>query len=780
MPYVDGESLKDRLERERQLPLDEAVRITCDIAGALDHAHRNGVIHRDVKPANILLKGDHAVLADFGVAQAAAQADEDRLTGTGIVIGTPAYMSPEQATGVDALDGRSDLFSLGCVLYEMLVGEPPFTGPTTQVQFAKMMSGAVTPISRLRPSVPERIERSVMKALATVPADRHDSARDLAAELASGALTGRDRHSRPRGRQYAVITVGAMVLTIVTILLFNELRPQVPLGVAVLPPEVLTADSSAEFFARGLHDELISRLWSVGLRAPSRPSMTRYRDMQPPVAEIAERHDVSHLLHLIVRWGADSIWITATLVDAADRQVGREAYAVPLTVGDLWETQSEIARKVASELAVELTPTATLRLAGRPTRSLEAYQLYLGGKGLRTGSPDDLLEAERLFEQAVEIDPRFAEAWAELARIRLWLLSEGLTDETISVAREAIDRAVEIGSDLPATRFALAFYEGMMQTDLDRAAGLIEQLYREQPGNVEVMSVLAAVRRDQGRWREAQEFLETVLDLEPGAGRAAFHLGFLHLLLHEYEPAERYLERAVPLESGSTYPLLGRVYIPLMRDGDVAAARHGLQDLLAHHPAWKVLYEFSKIGLPQHSPYRRILLPQLAQILRDSTARETLREYCERCLWLLQADLAAGMPSREGETAYHDSIIASSPFKDSRAQPSADQWREAMILAQSLARVGDARAVPYAEAAAGHMPPTRHAYLGPQVLLALAEVYLLVGNREAALDRLQEFATHPSAVSANVLRNDPLWAPARDDPRFPRPRPGAPQSSRNH
>ncbi|HEY3013401.1 MAG TPA: serine/threonine-protein kinase, partial [Gemmatimonadales bacterium] len=194
MPYIDGESLRERLLRERQLPLEEAVRITREVALALDFAHRHGIVHRDIKPENILLVDDQALVADFGIGRAlGASSPGEQLTSTGMAIGTPAYMSPEQALAERDIDGRTDVYSLGVVLYEMLAGEPPFSGPTAQAIAAKRMTGEVPSLRRLRPSVPESLEGVVLKALAPIPADRFATpaqfARALSPTLASATTT---------------------------------------------------------------------------------------------------------------------------------------------------------------------------------------------------------------------------------------------------------------------------------------------------------------------------------------------------------------------------------------------------------------------------------------------------------------------------------------------------------------------------------------------------------------------------------------------------------------
>jgi serine/threonine protein kinase len=240
MPYVNGESLRRRLERERQLPVDDALRLTKQIASALEHAHSQGLIHRDIKPENILLHEGEAMVADFGIALAASAAPGERLTATGFMVGTPAYASPEQALGDRTIDARSDLYSLGCVLYEMLAGEPPFTGPTAQAMIARRFVEAAPPIRRVRHTVPASVERAIAKALEAAPADRFASAAAFAEALAQTDAAG----------------------------------PRAP-SVAVLPFLNLSADPENEFFADGITEDVIAHLSKVRALNPRQAQVHR-------------------------------------------------------------------------------------------------------------------------------------------------------------------------------------------------------------------------------------------------------------------------------------------------------------------------------------------------------------------------------------------------------------------------------------------------------------------------------------------------------------------------
>jgi len=250
MPYVAGESLRERLNRERQLPIDEALQIAREVADALSYAHRHDVVHRDIKPENILLESGHAVVADFGIARAITAAGSDRLTDTGIAVGTPAYMSPEQSTGEQVIDGRSDLYSLGCVLYEMLVGETPYTGPTAQAILAKKLSEPLPRVSVVRETVPAGMEAALTKALARTPADRYRTAAEFVAALAhpeamvtpSGAMTwpGKVLRRLPRW------VPGVAGLAAVGLLVSQWLKSK-PLNITISDITPVTTERGVEF-----------------------------------------------------------------------------------------------------------------------------------------------------------------------------------------------------------------------------------------------------------------------------------------------------------------------------------------------------------------------------------------------------------------------------------------------------------------------------------------------------------------------------------------------------
>jgi len=343
MPYIEGETLRDRMNREGRLPLHDALQVTREVAAALSHAHTHGVIHRDIKPENILLSAGEAVVADFGIARAIAEAGGDHLTETGVSIGTPAYLSPEQASGERNIDGRSDVYSLGCVLYEMLAGEPPFTAPTTQALIAKKLTEGTPRISVVRETVPSGVEAALQRALAKTPADRFATAAQFAEALAVETFV-------PEPEKQSLV---------------------------VLPFENLSPDPDNEYFADGLTEELITDLSQVsGLRVVSGTSTMTFKGARKSMHAIAKEMGVQYALEGTVRRAGTSLRITAQLIDTRrDAHVWAGKFGG--TLDDVFDIQERVSREIVDALKVKLTPEEDECMAARPVDSVVAYDRYL-------------------------------------------------------------------------------------------------------------------------------------------------------------------------------------------------------------------------------------------------------------------------------------------------------------------------------------------------------------------------------------------------------------------
>ncbi len=452
MPFVRGESLRARLARESQLPVDAALDITRQIAAALEYAHRQGVIHRDIKPENILLHEGVAVLADFGIALAVSEAGGDRLTGTGLSLGTPNYMSPEQAAGDRDVDARTDIYALGAVTYEMLAGEPPVTGATARAVIAKLMTERPTALRVLRHGVPAPVDAAVMRALAKAPADRFPTAHAFADAL------GQPARKSPRA---ALAVAGLAAVAAVAILLAAPWRaraaaagPATPAAyrsIAVLPLDNYSADSSQAYFAEGMTDELTTDLATISsLRVISRGSTMQYAGRnRPPTPEIARALNVDAIVEGSVTRAGDQVRITAQLIDArADRHLWARSFERKSS--DVLALQAELASAIAEAINVQLTPGEQTRLAAAPTVDPAAHDAYLKGRYFFARPSDQNLEkAIAQFNAAVKSSPAFAPAWSGLSDAYLWAaFNEGFISakEAGPLAKQAAERAVQLDS----------------------------------------------------------------------------------------------------------------------------------------------------------------------------------------------------------------------------------------------------------------------------------------------------------------------------------------------
>ncbi len=362
MPYIEGETLRDRMNREGQFPLDDALQITRDVAAALSYAHSHDVIHRDIKPENVLLSAGEAVVADFGISRAITEAGGENLTETGISIGTPAYMSPEQAAGGEKLDGRSDVYSLGCLLYEMLAGEPPYTGPTAQAIVAKKLSEAVPRVSVVRETVPRSVESALERALAKAPADRFPTAQAFSEALSTGAAAPR---MQLRGWRRAVAALAAVVvLALAARGLASILAGEQIDTLAVLPLTNLTADPEQAYLADGVHEALIAELGQLGLSVTARATMAQFRNTDKPISEIARELGADAVIEGSLYRQGDSLQIATRLYDREEREIWTASYAGVLS--DIVALYRGFARAIANEIGVHLNPTNEARLSETP------------------------------------------------------------------------------------------------------------------------------------------------------------------------------------------------------------------------------------------------------------------------------------------------------------------------------------------------------------------------------------------------------------------------------
>jgi TolB-like protein/tRNA A-37 threonylcarbamoyl transferase component Bud32 len=557
MPYVEGESLRDLLRRDGRLSLDLAVRLAREMADALGYAHEHGIIHRDMKPENILLQGGHAVVSDFGIARAVSEAssegvDQASLTATGVMLGTPLYMSPEQILG-EPLDARSDVYSLGCVLHEMLTGATPFTAPSAQGVLAAHATLAPPSPREKRPEIPAEIERTVLAALAKAPAERIQSAEAFSASLTDG------RPSLPkRGRRRWLAPASALLAVVATAAVAAKVWMRVPArgaatSVAVIPFVNQSSSADDQYAADGMTDELIGALGAIpGLRVASRNSVYALRDAHLDSPALAGRLHSGVLIEGSFQRADSQLRVTAQLIDGRTDSV--------LWTRTLRRTQKELfalQEELAQSLAVELRGRFAIRTPAvirRGTVNVEAYDAYSKGRYLweqRDRGPGVLRQAAGYFEDAIKLDSTFARAWAGLADVYSMLPAFGdvAPAEAFPKARGAARRAIELDETLAEGHTSLAIVSVFYDWDWPLADREFTRAVALDSADARTHLFRAWYYVPVGDYESALRSLLTAQRLDPTSPIIGARLGGMYAYMRRYDDAEKVLHAALELDS---------------------------------------------------------------------------------------------------------------------------------------------------------------------------------------------------------------------------------------
>ena len=568
MPLVEGESLRDRLARERELPIEDALRIASEIAGALSYAHAHGVVHRDIKPENVLLSDGHALVMDFGIARAAAEAGDATLTETGMSLGTPAYMSPEQATGEKNVDGRTDLYALGCVLYEMLAGQTPYVSPTGSGMLHQHIAAAVPDVRMLRPGVPEEAAKLLTRMLAKSPADRPRTAAQVIEGLekarrvvAAGAAPSRPVAHRAASQGPALVIVAASMGAVLLAGLggwFLHPHGSGVHGIAVLPLANLSGDPGQEYFADGMTEQLIDELGHVSaLRVISRTSVMAFKNAHEPLPVIARKLGVDAVVEgTVVRTGM-RVRVSADLVQVhPEKSLWSDRYDRDLR--DALAIQSEVAQAIAEQVKAKLTPQERQQLAQSQSRHVDpaAQDEYLKGRYyLNKISDSGYRTAISHFERAIEIDPAYAAAWASLADAYYQTSNLFLPpDQAIPKAREAAEKSLQLDPALAAAHRAL----GLVQSQYDMRWAESESSYvrslRLDPSESSTHLGYGYVLEEQGRLPEAIAQGDEAVRLDPLSPFAQGMTAYTYYLAGQYDESKRRYQAMTRADSNYAVP----------------------------------------------------------------------------------------------------------------------------------------------------------------------------------------------------------------------------------
>jgi serine/threonine protein kinase/Tfp pilus assembly protein PilF len=528
MPYVTGDTLRQRLARERQLPVSDALEIAREVADALGYAHAAKVVHRDIKPANILLEAGHALVADFGIARAIG--DTHSLTSRGHMIGTPAYMSPEQIDGAEFIDGRSDIYSLGCVLFEMLVGEPPFRGSTITAIIANRLSDPNPSPRARRELVPEAVDAAVRKAMAPLPADRFSTADQFAEALGTPATVA--------------IAVGAAQAMVQEVTAAKS--------VAVLPFENMSTDPENEYFSDGITDDIIAQLSKISaLKVISRTSSMQYKKTTKKIAAIAQELGVGSILEGSVRRAGPRVRIVVHLVDPRTEQhLWGDTFDRQLT--DVFEVQSEVAQQITGALSLALSPEEKERVERQATADAEAYNLYLLGRfHVNKWSEASVLKSIECFEGAIAKDPEYAVAYAGLADA-YELLSIGLGSqhplECLAKAKAMALKALEMDDSLAEAHTSLAYARWLADLDWVTAEREFRRAIELKSSYVPAHQWHAEYLAALGRHEEALASIKRAQQLDPLAVPVNRAVGWVLYFARRYDEAIEELQKALAMD----------------------------------------------------------------------------------------------------------------------------------------------------------------------------------------------------------------------------------------
>lgn len=771
-PFVEGQSLRERLTLEGALPIADALQILRELASALAHAHARGIIHRDVKPENVLLSEGHAVLADFGIAGAMQSVTQSqRLTHTGQSPGTPGYMAPEQLVDSSAADARVDVFALGVVAYELFTGKKPFSGRTPHGLAAAYFTETPPSVAQSVPAVPPEIATAIARALQADPTKRFANAGEFVTAIQSTPIDMR----RALRRKHWHAKLGGAVLGAALLGGYLALSGRFSSGapnetatarkmLAVLPFKNLGKPEDA-YFADGVTEEVTSRLAMLsGLGVISRTSADQYANTTKPLKVIARELGADYVLEGSVRLerspnGEGRVRVTPQLIRVRD---DTHLWSFPYEgeLKDVFAVQTEIAEKVAGALVVALPGAQREQMGARPTENLAAYDAYMQGERLRSRESStltSLVRAERLLLEATTADPRFALAFAKLSLLHMRMY-EAFMDRSprrLAAARAAADSALALDPDLPDGHLALgSYFDGTEDVASARVHYGAAEHGRPNDAAVLTSSAFAMVRT--GAWKDGLTRFQRAAELDPRAPGVQLATAQAFGMTRDYAKALKYAERALTADPDyvDAYVMKARL---LMVSGDWPRAQEAGRAVIQRFGVERSAgTEFFDSLLPVFDTTDLATLERVpiaafagAEVIYHFW-RTQLFERWQPSRARAHADTLLRVGKRILEAQPNDRIVRggsgwSNAFVGNRAQAITDMRRALELATESQDALAMAETGQYA-----------------------AYTFLRLGEHDAALDQLEKLLSAPSWMSVALVRRDPLWAPLRTNARFQR------------
>jgi serine/threonine protein kinase/Tfp pilus assembly protein PilF len=793
--FIEGMTLRASLARGR-MDLHGALEIALQVASALAAAHETGVVHRDIKPENIMLRPDgYAKVLDFGIAKLTEPASDHYELGTtavlqtrpGLVLGTGHYMSPEQTRG-QKVDARSDIWSLGVVLYEMVGGIPPFRGETPSDCIASILKTEPPPLSGVLSDIPLKLESILQKALRKNRDERYQTIKEMLADLRN--LEGEAEGSSPQIKARAesivskikghkrgvLLTLAAAILAAAAFAYSFFFVAPAPSpnekSIAVLPFENLSEDKSNAYFADGIQDEILTRLSKIAdLKVISRTSTQRYKNTSQSLSEIANQLGVANLLEGSVQKTNDQVRVNVQLIRAAnDSHLWADTFDRKLT--DIFSVESEVAKAIADQLRAHLTGREEQAIAARPTDNPEAYDAYLRGLAytLKTGdTPANALGAQKYLREAVRLDPKFALSWALLSYVDALGYLTLTLQPTVALreeTRQAAEMAFSLQPYLGEAVVAKGYYNYACLKDYDTAVRCFEQARQFLPNSSQIPESLAYVARRQGQWNRSEAYFNEAERLDPRNVNLLTSHAASSIIRRRFPEALRKLDQVLDITPDDVDTLAQKAAIA-QAEGDLPRAAALLTPLHPNADDTVALGTQVYQAILERRPAQ--IIPRLKEILaKPDPALGYFNG--ELRFWLGWAQEVAG-----------DHAAAQESWRQARGElePFLKEQPENYILIGDLALtnvgLGDkAAALTLTKRAMAVMPVEKDVVGGPGPIEVLARVAAQLGEPDRAIAALQKLLSIPSegALASRVpltpalLRLDPMFDPLRNDPRF--------------
>jgi serine/threonine-protein kinase len=778
MPFIQGESLRERLVSRGELPVSDAIRVLREVASALEYAHANGVVHRDIKPDNVMISGGSAMVMDFGVAKAVTDAATRRdggLTQLGVTLGTPAYMAPEQAAADPATDQRADIYAFGVMAYELLTGDTPFAGRPAQAMLAANAVETPEAITRRRPAVPPALGALVMHCLEKRPSDRPQTAAEIvrvldAVPTSAASIRATPAVSRRTPGWLVGAALGAIIVIGAAAVFAAQKRHAAPAADAPTMLAVLPFRSQGpadnQYFADGLTDAITNRLSSLqGLAVIDSRSAAQYRNTTMNPKQIGRELGVQYLLEGTVQWATDAtgkpqVQISPALVDVANLTTKPAGGPYLVSPADVFKVQTDVSTKVADALNVALNGEDEKALTKQPTQNPKAYDAFLRGEAFdqqNTGlDPSAIRHAMDAYSEATSLDPHFAQAFAKLAHDQLnWTILDATDTSRVAAARRSIDSALALDPDLAEGHVARAHYLGFIKKDRAASYEEILRAHALKPNDARILSELGYAQIVRGKTDEGIANVAKAVQLDPRSPDVILLAAREAYAVRHYGDAERYADMYISLAPTSSSGYNVKINAQIDGRGDTAAGRRTLETALGRGVRMSVelASQYTNFGPSGWATLERMSVADAgaAQFL-DSANFYTIKQLA----YMADGKLAAAR-------AYGDSMLAIAGSPRFNGPIEFGRHTLAVLGYAALGRRDDAqREITTVEHFIDGLPAGDAS--GASLRQSIADAFGIMGMADSAIVHCRMLLQVPSGFSLNTARTDIAFTRLRGDP----------------